>query len=257
MLNLTVILASVFVYALGFVVWLFVFYVLSYLLPKQWENDLFYGISMAIFLSLPVLGVGALLFAEPSFFGKIHWSIPFAIILIAWVSFFHAIYTIPLKRIIGIKRHGYSVALGNAYWAGSKIAGADANTFEVIDSEHLRKAEYAKDKNSVYFKKQKQEGVDPVTFLILAPDLWHDKDNMYYERKVVDSVDINSLRHHSGKCYQDKNGFWMGNYKVEDLPEDFRWLKGRCGRGLSEGKFWKIYKSDSESNKTSSPTRQY
>ena len=95
----------------------------------------------------------------------------------------------------------------NVYYQGTKIQGADPNTFDVLENG------YFKDKNSVYFYGNKIKGVDPNTFEILEYDYFKDKNNVYYKREQIKGADPNTFE-------TDKN-----NGEAKDKNHKYRFGK--------------------------------
>ena len=88
----------------------------------------------------------------------------------------------------------------NVYYQGTKIQGADPNTFDVLENG------YFKDKNNVYFYEDKIKGADTKTFESLKYGYSKDKKNVYYQGKKMQGADPKTFETNEGyEEAEDKN----------------------------------------------------
>jgi hypothetical protein len=100
------------------------------------------------------------------------------------------------------------------YWnegvgrAVENVGGADAGSFQ-----QLKKGEYAKDKNHVYWRGTIISNAEPVTFELLVGRYAKDSKHVYLDQNVVEGADPETFQKLPGKEIwgQDKNDFYYGN----------------------------------------------
>ena len=124
-----------------------------------------------------------------------------------------------------------------------KINNADAASFEVVDSI------YSKDKNSVYYRGVKLEGIEPSTLAIFTCGYAKDASKVFrvmYDgtMTLMDVSDPSSFTMFENGCYaKDKNfvyykgnkidgadvvSFEIGTYGTEVRDKNTRYLSGRA-----------------------------
>ncbi len=231
----------------GFVLWALGVYIFSHLMTGNGINNLFILVFLVLYSQIPAGLVGFFLYKQNTIFG-IHWAVPFVIVLVAWGFVFKSFYSNAFYRMIGIKQAGYSTSFGKAYHNGKHLKDVDGETFEIVLSKNSFREQYAKDKNVVLYKGKKQELMDPGSFEIVSYDITRDKNHVYFKQKKVDSVDMGSVVFDGSNCYRDKNSFYFESFRLSKVPNDFRWIKGYCKRGVSAGKIWKVYEHRGELN---------
>ena len=118
----------------------------------------------------------------------------------------------------------YSKDKNGVYINGSrkKIEGLDPYTFQVLN-------DYVKDKNGVYYiydygDKPKAERIpymDGNTFEEMDQLYSKDKNNIYYKRERIKGVDINTFEKIDEYIYsKDKNNIYYKNIKLEGIDKD-------------------------------------
>ena len=77
----------------------------------------------------------------------------------------------------------YCIDDGKLMYSKYKLEGVNMASFQTLNDSH---AEYAKDKNSVFFYKKKVVGADPATFQMLNFEYNKDKNAVYhFETKML------------------------------------------------------------------------
>lgn len=94
----------------------------------------------------------------------------------------------------------------------------DAGTFTVIDNE-LNPQFYFKDKNGIYFRERygksgldltRIDGADPDTFMALPHYLLaKDKNHVFYQGKIIESLDANTFEVLDGSYFRDINSIYV------------------------------------------------
>lgn len=88
-----------------------------------------------------------------------------------------------------------------AYYNDGIIAGADSNTFEVVDKEY----KVTKDKNNVYIYGKAYPDIDADTFKYLGFNYCLDQNNVYEEGRKIEGSDTNSFKVLDYGYTKDKN----------------------------------------------------
>lgn len=123
-----------------------------------------------------------------------------------------------------VESEGYFKRWGTYYYQprGSfkgdevKVEGADARTFEIINSK------YAKDKNHFYFGSSIVEHADPETVVLLDYAYLKDKNNVFYYGALMNDVDFETFETIRTHYAKDKNHVYKGADIIVDAdPETF------------------------------------
>lgn len=138
---------------------------------------------------------------------------------------------------------------------------------EKIDFESFEKAEesynadygnYYKDKDNIYYVDEngfkKLEGADVNSFeRIENTFIYKDKNNAYYNGKILDGTDVESVKEIAGFFIADKNNVYYGAEKLENIsPKNFSYFSG----GLSyntiikdKNGIYKFFENENEKSK--------
>ena len=111
----------------------------------------------------------------------------------------------------------YSRDKNNIYYKRERIKGVDINTFEKID-EYI----YSRDKNNVYYRGKKIEGADRNSFEKIDKYSYSkDKNNIYFEEKKIEGVDRDTFEQIDDEVYsKDKNNIYYKNIRLEGIDKD-------------------------------------
>lgn len=108
------------------------------------------------------------------------------------------------------------------YWSGNFDTmlvweGADPSTFELIEVEGgVNREMWAKDDQN-YYRMRKVIHVDYDSFEILSESYSKDKNNVYYERKILIDADPNTFKYDSLKrVYKDENFEYFRDERKEN-----------------------------------------
>ena len=113
------------------------------------------------------------------------------------VYYENELYKMGLKKIAGADRNSFEVLndefsrdKNNVYYEGEKVEGIDMNSIEVINGMCI------KDKNSVFIGGHKIKEADSKTFERLPKTTYYskDKNNLYYQEVKIDKIDNKTLK---------------------------------------------------------------
>lgn len=115
-----------------------------------------------------------------------------------------------------------------------KIENADLKTFKDLDYN------FAKDKNNIYYKNKKLDGIDAASFEKIGGNYYKDDKNLYYfgenEFKKIDGSDPNSFEYDNENytfIAKDKNNVYFDGEKVKGIDVksaegiDGLWIKDK------------------------------
>ena len=88
------------------------------------------------------------------------------------------------------------------------IDGLDVKSFKVLENKKASLTDYYTDKNSVYFHKddlRKIAGADKNSFEILEEYIARDKNNVYFKGEKLGNIDIKSFKYFEDGLAKDKN----------------------------------------------------
>jgi hypothetical protein len=132
----------------------------------------------------------------------------------------------------GISNYGYEITDKCVYFNGTKLKGADPETFTHFNNRGY----YSKDKNQVYYNTQKLPDADADTFQPLANDdtngYWHDAHNVYYKwNKIVAGADGASVVYAGNYYACDKTNVYFEDKRVSEADNGtFKSLTECIGR---------------------------
>jgi hypothetical protein len=154
----------------------------------------------------------------------------------------------------GISNNGYFASANAAYYNGSRIRQADAQSFKVLGDNR-----YAADKRSVFYYGKVIKEADPISFEPLPethpdttqmiPDTgirsyWRDKNHVYYNGKLLPGAAAASFELINGLYGKDASRVYYSELVLTGLdPTTLRFL----GEGIAtDGKVLYIYNKRSE-----------
>lgn len=112
----------------------------------------------------------------------------------------------------------------SVYYNLFALSFVDPTSFEVMGDQGYS-ADYAKDKNRVYFRELVVEGADPTLVTMLDHGYWKDINRVYYEASVLPLVDPSSFETigEYGQYAKDRNRVYYRDFIIEGAdPETFQ-----------------------------------
>jgi serine/threonine protein kinase len=109
----------------------------------------------------------------------------------------------------------------NVWFQGYQIKDADPSSFEHLNQQYYR------DTNRVYWNGSPMVDADPVTFRVLGNDLPYgaDRDTVWHRANKLEGVDSSTFTAIHPRIYKDKSGVYAdGRPIVNARPESFRLL---------------------------------
>lgn len=92
---------------------------------------------------------------------------------------------------------------------GRKMEYADAKTFKI-----LKDGSYAKDKNNVYYEEKVVSEADPKTFEVLSDMIGKDKNSGYFEEIKIQNSDTKTFQKIENLYSKDKNNVYYNHKSI-------------------------------------------
>ena len=131
------------------------------------------------------------------------------------------------KKISGIDKETFEIIgffsdyakdKNSVYYRGEIVRGADTDSIELAGRFYYK---YAKDKKNVYYKGKLLNGADPNTFQELEGFYVKDKRNIYYQEKLMKEVDIDTFEMIKNSDYaKDKKFVYYHGEKVKKIDKN-------------------------------------
>jgi hypothetical protein len=127
----------------------------------------------------------------------------------------------------------YSKDKNYIYYRTERVDNADIDSFEIIEDSKFYDNDYYKDKNYVFFRGKSLAGVNPSEFKRLGKYTYYYSDgtHLYYGGKRMDHIDYKTFVIYDGIGYsKDKNNVYYEDKIVENAdPVTFREIKDKNG----------------------------